>query len=164
MSKSKSDNRDICHFLIILFFSMQIESFLIMNFNEEILFSCNVHNKKKLWETYLEDIRQCIPKQKSNIQIYSYDEFTIAIREIKPFKLLVTIPSTSLAKVEPAINSILDQLEKMVRFCSDGELSQETLTERDHYIRLRMLCQKEFSVNGYMTFIPESEFPDIVAF
>lgn len=143
---------------------MQIESFLLMNGNDEILFSCNVRDKKKLWEVYLEEIKQCIPKMESSIQIFSYDDFTIATSDIKPLKILVTIPSQSLAKTEPPIKLILDQLEKMVKFCCDGIISEETITERDHYIRLRMLCQREFSMNGYMSFTPESEFPDIVAF
>ncbi|EAX88804.1 hypothetical protein TVAG_181520 [Trichomonas vaginalis G3] len=144
-----------------------------MNDKEEILFSASATRRAKPWEVYLEEINQLIPQKKAKTgeeskkpekQIYFYDDVVIAIREIKPLKLLVTIPANSLAKVEPTISAVLDQLEKIVKFCCDGEFSQETITERDHYIRLRMLCQKEFTTNGFMRFIPESEFNEVVAF
>lgn len=147
---------------------MQIESFVLLGEKDEILFSINALKSTKSWETYLEEVKQLIYDKKGANklpqQIYSYDNVVVAIRDLKPMKILVTIPNSSVAQVEPSINMILNQIEKIITHCSDGVISQETLTERDHYIRLRMIFQNEFSANGYMRFIPESDFAEIQEF
>ena len=144
---------------------LRIESFVLSNSKDEILFSCNCLKPPQTWDSYIDKITNRIPvKPKPNPQIYVYDDLVIAVRDLKTLKLTITAPITSMAVNEASTQAILDQFEKIVTYCCKDEVTPENVMERDHYIKLQMLIQQELSTNGFMRMIPESEFESVSSF
>ena len=138
---------------------MQIESFVLSNLQDEILFSCNALKAPQTWDNYLDMVTKRIQmKTKVRPQIYVFDDIVIAVRDTKNLRYMITAPASSMIKVGEIIHTALDQFEKIVNFVCNGDPDQEKVIERDNYIKLQMIIQQELSPSGFMRMIPESEF------
>ena len=73
-------------------------------------------------------------------------------------------PISSMVINNATIQAVLDQFQKIVTYCCKEELTQDSIMERDHYIKLQMIIQQELSTNGFLRMIPESEFESVSTF
>lgn len=144
---------------------MQIESLLILNNNNDILFNCHCVKPPRTWGQYLEKLVSLIPQnQDQNESILIYDDVSIAIKKIGNLKIITTAPPSSVLTTEKLFQVALTQFQKIISYCCNGEPSQEALTDRDNYIHLQMIIQNEISPSGFMRMIPETDFEECAHF
>ena len=139
---------------------MQINSFFIMNFKEEILFCCHSIQFPNTWEEYLEKIQNLIPIDSDNekTHFFIYEDVSIGIRTIGQLKIFITAPSSSILKEETSLSKVLDHFSQILSFVCVNNITQEELSKRDTFIHLQMILQQDFTPNGYLRMLTESEF------
>lgn len=144
---------------------MQIESFVLINHQNEILYSCNSLSNPNEWNQYVDRLVKLIPDMKQNPQGFlPFNDFAIGVQTIGEFRIIVTARNSSDIFVETVMKQALDQFQKIIQFLCGDVFTQEVLMERDRYIQFQLLMQEEVSASGYMRFIERDEFDEIVDF
>jgi hypothetical protein len=142
---------------------MQLESLIIANDNNEILFACHCLPKGKTWNDYVDRLVKLIPAGGSP-NFLLYDDLVIGLGTVKDLRIIITAPLTSNFVVEPIMDLAIAHITKMLLFISKEDQIQPALLKRDNYISLQILIQSEISASGHMRFGNPSEFEAIADF
>ena len=144
---------------------MQIESFMLVDKNNNILFACYSPRSGRDWNGYLERLVKLIPNWTSDPPAHlHYDDLVIGTLVLGEFRIVVTAPMTSDLATEPVMRQAVQQFEQIVRFACKDNLTQVAIVKREHYIHLQLLIQEEVSADGNMRFIEPDEFESITDF
>lgn len=143
---------------------MQIESFLVLSQNNDILFCTHNLKPPKTWVTYQDRLVQLLEGIDQSITFQAFPDLAIGTQLLGDLKIIVTAPSNSAFMIDSIMSKALNQFGLILKFVCNGDISQSNLMQRDRFIQLQMILQEELSPSGEMHFISETSFPDFAAF
>lgn len=144
---------------------MQLESFMLVDKSNNIIFACYSPLTGKDWNGYLERLVRLIPNWETEPPAYlRYADIVIGTQVLGEFRIVVTAPLTSDLATEPVMRKAVEQFEQIVKFACKDNLTQVAIVKREHYINLQLLVQEEVSADGNMRFVEQDEFESITDF
>ena len=143
---------------------MQIESFLILDSNKDILYCTHALKPPKNWIDYQDRLVQLLDGITAPTSFQVFPDIAVGIQNLGSLKLIVTAPSTSSFIIDTIMTKALNQFASILKFICGSEVSRSNLMERNNYIKLQMILQEELSPSGEMHFISDTYFAEFSSF
>jgi hypothetical protein len=143
---------------------MQLESFIVANESNDILFACHFLPPTKNWNEYVGRLVKLIPGWDPLTPFLLYDDVAIGLSTLKELRLIVTAPLTSSLVIEGVMAEAMLQLKRILTFVTKDDPLQANLLKRDAYLGLHLLVQAEISTTGHMRFVGKEDFSGILEF
>jgi hypothetical protein len=143
---------------------MHVESIIIANEANDILFACHFLPPAKSWNDYIDRLVTLLPGWDPLVPFLLHDDLAIGLGILKDLRLIITAPLTSNFVLEVVMAQAIEHIKKILSFLVKDDPLQPNLLKRDTYISLQMLFQAEISASGHMRFGSPSDFSAIVEF